>query len=166
MRSNLLRGKSTMKKLNLSAQGSLARQKGIGTITLMSFILMLGVTGYIGVKLAPSYVDYRMIAHAMDEAVKTQSIETYRSKQIINVVKRTLTQTSNGPDIDLDKVTSVFMRDGLKVVKVNYEVVVPVIKNASALLHFTHEATIDPYANTAAHNKNVDLKDDRLIAAR
>ena len=155
-----------MKNINGFPNGLHARQKGIGLISVMSIVLLLGISGFIGIKLAPSYMDYRMIAHAMDEAVKTQSIETYRSKQIIDVVKRTLSNSTNASKINLDKVATVFMRDGLKVVKVNYEVVVPVLKNASALLHFTHEATIDPYANAAAQIKGPGLKDDRLIASR
>lgn len=134
-------------------KSSLIRQKGYGTVTFLTFILMLGVGGYVGAKLVPSYIDYRVIVHAMDEAVKTESIQSYRSKQIVNLIKDILAQSTAASDIDLDKVTSVVMRDGRKVVKLNYEVAVPLVRNASALLHFTHEAAIEPISSVIATGK-------------
>lgn len=137
-----------------------AHQKGFGSVVVLSFIFMLGLSAYVGVKLAPSYLEYRLIAQAMDDAVEVDSIETMRSKQIIGLIRTKMGPSATAPDVDLNAITSVFTRGGLKVVKVNYEVVVPMIKNASALLHYTHEATINPYANTAAI-----VQESQLIAA-
>ena len=110
-------------------------------------------------------MDYMVISGAMDEAVQMQSVETFRSKQIVDLIRRKMGPSATAPDINLGDVTSVFVRDGLKVVKINYEVVVPVIKNASALLHFTHEATINPYANVTKKSLSERLSDKQMIAA-
>jgi hypothetical protein len=98
----------------------------------------------------------------MDEAVRVDSVEFLQSKQIVALVRRKMGPSATAPDIDLEAITSVLVRDGHKIIKLNYEVVVPVVKNASALIHYTHEATVKPYANTA-HSRHVESK--RLLAA-
>lgn len=156
-----------MKKINglKSSKFLQTRQQGFSTLMLLSFVFVFSASAYLGVRLAPSYMDYMVISGAMDEAVQTQSVETFRSKQIVDLIRRKMGPSATAPDINLGDVTSVFVRDGLKVVKINYEVVVPVIKNASALLHFTHEATINPYANVTKKSLSERLSDKQMIAA-
>ena len=151
-----------MKKSNRNKNNAQLQQKGFSTIAVLSFMVMLGAGAYVGIKLVPSYLDYLVISQAMDEAVKVDSVGSLRSKQIVNLVRSKMGPSATAPDIDLNAITSVVVRDGLKVVKLNYEVVVPVVKNASALIHYTHEATVQQSANTA---QSRDAERQRLMAA-
>lgn len=152
-----------MKKLKGFECASQSRQGGFSTLATLSLLVLLGAGGYVGIRLVPSYLDYRVITNAVDEAAKVDSVESLRSKQVIALVRRKMGPSATAPDIDLDTITRVFTRDGLKVIEINYEVVVPVVKNASALIHYVHEATVKPYANLA-QRKSIEGR--RLVAAK
>ena len=124
-------------------------QTGYSTFTLLFLVTMFSATAYVGVKLAPSYIDFQMLANAMDKVAESKSIDSYRKKEIVQLIRKKTTVQIDPVNLDLDQVTSVFVRDGKMIVRVNYEIIVPLVKNASALLHFAHESKMQSDENTA-----------------
>lgn len=125
----------------------LGRQNGFSSLCFFSTLVFLSFFGFMGIKLAPSYLDFRVVSNAVDEVSRMKGITTMRRPAVISRIRESVHRNSgvSAPTMNLDDVIYVASRDGSKVVGTNYEVVVDLFYNVSALLHFKHEKVINPY---------------------
>ena len=123
------------------------RQYGFSSICVLITLLFLTSAGFLGLRLGSPYVEYRILAGAIDDAVKHEDIETVNSRRLIFRIKESVRRNSgvSPSKLNLDKILYVASRDGHRLVGVNYEVAVKLFYNVSALLHFKHEAAANPY---------------------
>ncbi len=125
----------------------LSRQHGFSSICFFTGLTLFCLLGYVGVKVAPSYMDFRNISNAVDEVSRMDGFENMRRPQILARIGESIHRNTGfeSPDLDMKEVIYVASRDGRKVVGANYEVVVPLFYNASALLHFKYEKAAGQY---------------------
>ena len=120
----------------------LTRQRGFTTGCVLISLIFFSFSGYLGFRLGGPYIEYRMLAGAMDDVVKHEDIGTQSSGRIVGRLQESVRRSSgiSPSTLDLKKIIYVIPRDGRKVVGVNYEVAVELFYNISALLHFKHES--------------------------
>ena len=119
------------------------RQRGFSTgCVLISLVLFLFI-GFLGLRLGGPFMEYQILAGAMDDVAKHDDFEKTNKNRLIGRVSQAVTRNSgmNESTLELNKVIYVVQRDGRKVMGVNYEVAVDIAYNISALLHFKHEST-------------------------
>lgn len=125
---------------------TLTRQRGFTTGCVLIGLIFFTSIGYLGFKLGGPYIEYRMLAGAMDGVAKHEDFATLNSGRILGRIKESVRRSSgvSPSTLDVKKISYVVVRDGRKVVGVNYEVVVELGYNISALLHFKHESFSKP----------------------
>ncbi len=126
----------------------LTRQRGFTTGCVLVSLLFFSFSGYLGFRLGGPYIEYRMLAGAMDDLVKHEDFGTLNSSRIRSRLSESVRRSSgiNPSTLNLKKVVYVVVRDGRKVVGCNYEVAVELFYNISALMHFKHESIAQPRA--------------------
>lgn len=118
------------------------RQRGFTTGCVLVTLVLLGLSGFVGLRLGGPYIEYRILVGAMDDVVKHEDIARTSGGRIIGRIQQSVTRNSgiSPSTLDLTKIVYVIVRDGHKVVGVNYEVSTEIIGNLSGLMHFQHEA--------------------------
>ncbi len=126
----------------------LTRQRGFTTGCVLVSLLFFGFSGYLGFRLGGPYIEYRMLAGAMDDLVKHEDFGTLKRSRILGRLSESVRRSSgvSPSTLDLKKIVYIVVRDGRKVVGANYEVAVELFSNISALMHFKHESTAQPRA--------------------
>ncbi len=121
---------------------ALTRQRGFTTGCVLVSLLFFSFSGYLGFRLGGPYIEYRMLAGAMDDLVKHEDFGTLKKNRILGRLSESVRRSSgvSPSTLDLKKIVYVVVRDGRKVVGVNYEVAVELFYNISALMHFKHES--------------------------
>lgn len=120
-----------------------SRQRGFTTGCVLVTLAFLGLSAFIGLRLGGPYVEYRILIGAMNDVVKHEDFSTASAGNIVSRIDQSVTRNSgvSPSTLELRKIIYVIVRDGKKVVGVNYEVSTLVYGNLSALMHFKHEAT-------------------------
>ncbi len=120
-------------------------QRGFTTGCVLISLLFFGLSAFIGLRLGGPYVEYRILVGAMDSVVQHEDIDLTNNRRIVGRIEAAVTRNSgvSPSTLDLRKIVYVVVRDGKKVVGVNYEVSTEVIGNLSALMHFKHESTAE-----------------------
>ena len=112
----------------------------LGFTTLLIFIVM---TALLAFKLVPPYIDNRKIINAMEQ-LATDSANAIKSKrQLVQAMNDILYIDYTHDVTDFNKALSVKRHDQVTDLNVNYEVVVPIIYNTSALFYFKNQVIID-----------------------
>jgi hypothetical protein len=108
--------------------------------------MLFGLVGFLGMRIGGPFVEYRILAGAMDDVAKQDDFDSTNKPRIIGRISQAVSRNSgmSPSTLDLSKIVYVVKRDGQSVVGVNYEVAVKVAYNISALLHFKHEAMARP----------------------
>lgn len=122
-------------------------QRGFSSVCFFTGLLLFTLLGYVGVKVAPSYMDFRNVSNALNEVSRMDGFENMRRPTILARLRESIHRNTGfeSPDLDLNEVIYMASKDGRKVVGANYEVVVPLFYNVSALLHFKYEKGALPY---------------------
>jgi len=117
-------------------------QHGFTTGCVLISLLFFGLSAFIGLRLGGPYVEYRILVGAMDSVVQHEDIDLTNSRRIVGRIEDAVARNSgvSPSTLDLRKIVYVVVRDGKKVVGVNYEVSTKVFGNLSALMHFKHES--------------------------
>ena len=103
-------------------------QKGGSFIGMLIVIAAIVFLGMIGLKVGPAYLEYMNVKNAVKKVAN--SVDLTDKKAVI-------TQFNNSASVDnitVVKGSDLVVNDG--VVSVEYQVVVPIMANASALLNF------------------------------
>ena len=105
------------------------KQKGGSFIGMLIVIAAIVFLGMIGLKVGPAYLEYMNVKNAVKKAAN--SVNTTDKKAVA-------TQFNNSAAVDnitVVKGSDLVVNNG--VVSVDYQVVVPIMANASALLNFS-----------------------------
>jgi len=110
-------------------------------MTMWGLLFVLGVFSFmlfLFFKLLPPYLTDMKVSSALLSLSKKPDIDTMNLAQIKESVRKTLEIDNADNDIDLNKTLTLEPRGKMKVIRINYEAVVPIAANISALLSFDH----------------------------
>ena len=97
----------------------------------VSYILIIGI---------PPYLDNAKIQRALDSLVEERSVQTMSRSQIVKALNRKLNIDIADDIVQVAKVLKIKPVDGRKELRIDYEVVVPVVYNISLLMDFENSA--------------------------
>ena len=97
----------------------------------VSYILIIGI---------PPYLDNAKIQRALDSLVEERSVQTMSRAQIVKALNRKLNIDIADDIVQVAKVLKIKPVDGRKELRIDYEVVVPVVYNLSLLMDFENSA--------------------------
>jgi len=109
-------------------------QRGMSSLSTM-ILIVLGISiVLLGVKLAPSYIEFFSVKKVMSAIAKDPAFPTMSPQEIRNSFDRRATidyiDTVNGKDLDLSK------ENGQNVATIEYNKKIPLVLNISACLEF------------------------------
>lgn len=107
---------------------------GVGFLVVAGALLFM--------KLMPVYLDNYKIKEAMASLAEDPRAADWNKRQIISEMTNILYIDYGHDIVDLDKALSVEKENELKYIRVEYEVVVPLVYNVSALVDFNNEVEI------------------------
>lgn len=123
------------------------KQRGMTFIGLVLVIAAIVFVAVIGMKLVPAYIEYFSVKKAITKIANDPSFKEMSKADIIASFDRTATIDNitviNGKDLAVERDEA-----GHTVVTANYQALVPLIGNVSALLDFT--ASTDDTTNAVA----------------
>ena len=118
------------------------KQKGW---TIWTLLLTLGLIVFFSLlimKLTPHYLDNRKIQTALDGMTTDTRVASMTRRQIINELRNGLYIDYGKDIVNLDESLSINKEKGAVNLSVEYEVVVPLAWNISALLDFHNSADV------------------------
>lgn len=122
------------------------KQRGMTFIGLVFVIAGIVFVAVIGMKLLPAYMEYMSVKKAITKIAKEPTFASMSNKDIVDSFDRSATidniSVVKGRDLDITK------DESGTVVSVEYQTIVPLVANVSALLDF--EATTDRTAGAVA----------------
>ena len=122
------------------------KQRGMTFIGLVFVIAGIVFVAVIGMKLLPAYMEYMSVKKAITKIAKEPTFASMSNKDIVDTFDRSATidniSVVKGRDLDITK------DESGTVVSVEYQTIVPLVANVSALLDF--EATTDRTAGAAS----------------
>jgi len=118
------------------------RQKGVSLVGFIIIMAMVAVLSLLVMKLFPAYNDNFKISQAMTGLQKTPGLKNATRKQIINALNKRLYINYGDKVVDINKTLKIKKHGGKRVVHVDYEVVIPLVYNISALLTFDNSAEL------------------------
>ncbi len=112
-------------------------QRGATFWSLMFFLAVLGFFLFLGFKLFPPYMDDFKVKAAMDSLAKQSDVGSLSKGAMAESLRKRF---------DIDSITSVDpakylvieQRPRIRIIRLDYQVVVPLMFNVSALLEFEH----------------------------
>jgi len=113
------------------------RQTGM---TMWSMLFTLGTLAFflfLFFKLLPPYMDDFKIKSALESLARQPDVGTMSRPQVMEAIRKRL-EIDNADSFDLDKTLTMEPRGKMKSIRINYESVVPMAFNVSALLSFNH----------------------------
>ena len=114
------------------------RQAGM-TMWGMLFILgTLAFSLFLFFKLLPPYMDDFKIKSALESLSRQPDAGTMTVPQVKEAIRKRLEIDSADELFDLNKILTVEPRGKVKSIRINYESVVPMVFNISALISFDH----------------------------
>lgn len=113
------------------------RQAGM---TMWSMLFTLGTLAFflfLFFKLLPPYMDDFKIKSALDSLSRQPDVGTMSKAQVSEAIRKRL-EIDNADNFDLANTLTVEPHGKMKSVRINYETVVPMAFNVSALISFNH----------------------------
>jgi hypothetical protein len=121
---------------------NLKQQRGM---TFWGLLFVLGVVGFvlwIIFLLFPVYMNDLKVSSALDSLSKRSEIATMTKQEIFVAMDKTLDIDRGADYLKLDKDLRVETRGKMRVIKIEYEAVIPFIHNISLLLDFKHQREV------------------------
>lgn len=120
---------------------NLKRQAGL---TMWSLLFVLGTLAFflfLFFKLLPPYMTDFKIDSALNSLAKQPEAGTMSNGEIQEAIRKRL-EIDSADDFDLKNTLTIQPRGKMKVIRINYETVVPMAFNVSALLSFDHSIEV------------------------
>lgn len=117
------------------------RQTGM---TMWSMLFVLGTLAFfifLVFKLFSPYMDDFKVSSALTSLGKQSDAGTMSPSEIKEAIRKRL-EIDNADNFDLEKTLTVESRGKMKVIRINYETVVPMAFNISALITFDHSVEV------------------------
>ncbi len=112
-------------------------QKGMTMWSLLFVLAVLGFFLFLGFKLFPPYLDDFKVKSALDSLAKQSDVGALSKAAMTESLRRRF-DIDNIHGVDVGKYLVVEMRGRTKMIRLNYQAVVPLMFNVSALLEFEH----------------------------
>jgi hypothetical protein len=120
---------------------SLHRQKGMTMWGLIFMLAVLAFVVFLVFKLFPPYLDDMKVRTSLNGLMSDPAISSMSKVQIAAALERRF---------DIDYITTVNLKESLsvdtrgrmKIIRIDYEVVVPMVANISALLDYKHKREV------------------------
>lgn len=106
----------------------------------VGFLIVAGALLFM--KLMPVYLDNYKIKEAMHSLAEDPRAVDWNKRQVIREMTNILYIDYGHDIVDLDKALTVEKEDESKYIRVQYEVVVPLVYNVSALVDFNNEVEL------------------------
>lgn len=121
-------------------RGGLPARQGGWTIWSLSFMLLfIAFAAWLTMKLSPPYYDNQRLYEGMKKLAAKPGFGFMERPQLIRDLDNILYLDYAHTIVDLNKALSVQKTKTEKKVRVDYEVVIPLLYNVSALLEFQNE---------------------------
>jgi hypothetical protein len=116
---------------------STSRQRGM-TFWGMLFVLgVIAVVMFLIFKLFPVYLGDFKVKAALDSLARQHDIATMSKTDIASALEKRF-DIDDVRDVDLKRGLTIEPRGRARVVRIRYEVIVPIVANISALIEFDH----------------------------
>ena len=106
---------------------------GAGLVILFSLVTM---------KLIPAYLDNNKVAHALESLAEQPGVGSWKRRQILDKIDNTLYVDMAADLLDLNQALKITKVKNVKVVSIDYERIIPMALNISALLDFENSVEI------------------------
>lgn len=118
------------------------KQSGWTFWSLSAVIILVVILALLFMRLFPPYFDNLKLQEAMDKIVEDPRISNMTRRQIIQELDNILYIDYAHEVVDLKESLTIEKKDKVMTIAVDYEVVVPLVYNISALLDFKNRAEI------------------------
>ncbi len=117
-------------------------QAGWTVWSLSAVVILLVLLALLFMRLFPPYFDNLKLQEAMDKIVEDPRITGMTRRQVIQELDNILYIDYAHEVVDLKESLAIVKKDKLMTITVDYEVVVPLVYNVSALLTFKNRAQL------------------------
>lgn len=114
-----------------------SRQRGMTFWTLSFFLGVLAFSIFVLFKLIPPYMESFKVGGALDSLARQPDVGSMSKAQINEALYKRF-DIDNVDTVKLDKDLTIESRGRLKIIRVKYENVVPLLGNVSFLIEFDH----------------------------
>jgi len=123
----------------------MSKQKGASMWMLIIGSALIVLFALVTMKLVPAYLDNNKVAHALDSLKEQPGVGNWSRRQILEKVDNTLYIDLASNLLDLNEALVITKSKTKKVISIDYERVIPMAYNISALLDFENsiEVTIE-----------------------
>ena len=117
-------------------------QQGWTFWSLLGVSFLIVVVALLFMKLMPVYMDNYKIVEAMHSVAEDPRARKWTKSQVVREMTNILYIDYGADIVDLNKALTLDKNDAQQFIKVDYEIVVPLVYNVSALLNFNNEVEI------------------------
>ena len=117
-------------------------QKGASMWGLLFGISLFVLFALITMKLVPAYLDNNKIISALDSLSEQPGVGNWSRRQIINRVSDTLYIDMASDLLELNEALTIIRQKQTKLISIDYERVIPMAFNISALLDFENSVEV------------------------
>ena len=104
----------------------------------LSIIMMVGFLGMLAFKVAPIYVEHRVVRAALQDVVDSREFVNMSNKSVMRAIQSRMA-INNVRTISAKSFKAMRDRTGDKYILVLYDVKVPIMSNISAVVEFNEE---------------------------
>ena len=119
-----------------------SKQAGASMWGLLGGSALLILFALVTMKLVPAYLDNNKVASALASLAETPGVNTMSRRQVINKVDNTLYIDMASDLLNLNEALVITKTKNTKVFSINYERVIPMAYNISALLDFENSVEV------------------------
>jgi hypothetical protein len=120
----------------------LSRQKGASMWGLIGGAGLFVLFALISMKLIPGYIDNNKVANALEKMAEQPGVNAWTRNQIIQKISDTLYIDMADDLLDLHEAISITKTKTHRVISVDYDRVIPLAYNISALLDFENSVEV------------------------
>lgn len=121
---------------------NMSKQKGASMWMLILGSALIVLFALVTMKLVPAYLDNNKVVHALDSLKKQPGVGNWSRRQILERVDNTLYIDLASDLLDLNEALVITKTKTKKVISIDYERVVPMAYNISALLDFENSIEV------------------------
>lgn len=120
----------------------MSKQKGASMWMLIIGSALIVLFALVTMKLVPAYLDNNKVAHALDSLKEQPGVGNWSRRQILEKVDNTLYIDLASNLLDLNEALVITKSKTKKVISIDYERVIPMAYNISALLDFENSIEV------------------------
>ncbi|NOY15690.1 MAG: DUF4845 domain-containing protein [Gammaproteobacteria bacterium] len=119
-----------------------SNQKGASMWGLIGVAALIVLFSLVTMKLVPAYLDNNKVTHALESLGKTPGVGNWSRRQILDKIDNTLYIDMAADLLNLNEALKIRKVRNTKVISINYERVIPMAYNISALLEFENSVEV------------------------